>query len=184
MNTVITEHPKELTLISDGWSNPRGESIINYLLATRNETIFLKSVATGKDRHTGEYIADGLVEVISEIGSENIIAVTTDNAGNMKSSWQGVQEQYPEILCLGCSSHMTNLLVEDIMKLPVLQDHFEIVKEINRYWKNSSVLIGLLQFTAKQSNQQIAAPQLPGNTRWQGKLDTLDSNISNKIYMQ
>src|SRR6266487_4506792 len=104
---------------------------MNYLLVARTETIFLKSIATGKNRHTGEYIADELNEIISEIGPQNIVALTTDNAGNMKSSWQGVQEQYPEILCLDCSSHMTNLLVEDIMKLPVLHDHFEIVKEIN-----------------------------------------------------
>jgi Protein of unknown function (DUF 659). len=64
---------------------------------------FLKSIATGKDRHTGEYIADGLIEVISEIGPQNIIAVTTDNARNMKSSWQDIQQQYPEILCLAAA---------------------------------------------------------------------------------
>ena len=131
MKTVIAEHSKKLTLISDGWSNPRGESIINYLLVAWTEAIFLKSIATRKNCHTGKYIADGLIEVISEIGAQNIVAVTTDNARNMKSSWQGVQQQYPDILCLGCSSHMMNLLVEDIMKLPVLQDHFEIVKKIN-----------------------------------------------------
>jgi len=56
------------------------------LLVARTEAIFLKSIATGKDRHTGEYITDGLVEVISEIGAQNIVAVTTDNARNMKSS--------------------------------------------------------------------------------------------------
>jgi hypothetical protein len=86
MKTVIAEHSKELTLISDGWSNPRDESIINYLLVARTEAVFLKSIATGKDRHTGEYIADGLNEVISEIGPQNIIAVIIDNASNMKSS--------------------------------------------------------------------------------------------------
>ncbi len=86
MKTVIAEHSKKLTLISDGWSNSHGESIINYLLVARTEAIFLKSIATGKDHHTGEYIADGLIEIISEIGSQNIIAVTTDNARNMKSS--------------------------------------------------------------------------------------------------
>jgi Protein of unknown function (DUF 659) len=56
-------------------------------LIARTEAIFLKSVATGKDRHTGEYIADGLNKVITEIGPKDIIAVTTDNASNMKSSW-------------------------------------------------------------------------------------------------
>ena len=118
-------------LISDGWSNPRGENIINYLLITRTEAIFLKSVATGKDRYTGEYIADSLNEVITEIGPQDIIAVTTNNASNIKSSWQGIQQQYPKILCLSCGSHMTNLLVEDIMKLPALYNHFEVVKEVN-----------------------------------------------------
>ena len=89
MKTVIAEHSKKLTLISDGWSNSRDESIINYLLVAQTKAIFLKSIATGKDHHTEEYIADGLIEVISEIGSQNIIAVTTDNARNMTSSWQG-----------------------------------------------------------------------------------------------
>ena len=91
MKTVIDEHSKELTLISDGWSNPRGESIINYLLVAWIKTIFLKPIAIGKNCHTGEYIADGLIEIISKIGSQNIIAVTTDNVSNMKSSWQDVQ---------------------------------------------------------------------------------------------
>ena len=86
MKTVIAAHSKKLILISDDWSNPRGESIINYLLVARTEAIFLKSIATGKDHHTGEYIADGLIEIISEIGAQNIVAVTTDNARNMKSS--------------------------------------------------------------------------------------------------
>jgi len=42
----------------------------------------------------------------------------------------------------------------------------------------------LLQFVAKQSNQQITAFQLSENTRWQDRLYTINSNISNKIYMQ
>ena len=69
MKTVIAQHSGELTLIFDSWSNPHGESIINYLLVAWTEAIFLKSIATGKDRHTGEYIVDGLNEVISKIGS-------------------------------------------------------------------------------------------------------------------
>ena len=87
IKAVIAEYPKQLILISNGWSNPRGKSIINYLLIAWTEAIFLKSVATRKDRHTSKYIADGLNEVITKIGPKDIIAVMTDNASNMKSSW-------------------------------------------------------------------------------------------------
>ena len=69
------------------------------------------------------------------------------------------------------------------MKLLMLQDHFEIVKKINQYWK-TDVLMRLLQSIAKQSNQQTAAFWLSENTRWQDKLNILNLNISNKIYMQ
>ena len=165
MKTVIAEHSKKLILISDDWSNFHDESIINYLLVAWTETIFLKSIATRKDHHTGEYITDKLVEIISEIDAQNIVAVITDNIKNMKSSWQNVQQQYSDILCLDCSSHMMNLLVENIMKLLMLQDHFEIVKKINQYWK-TDVLMRLLQFIVKQSNQQTVAFQLSENTRW------------------
>jgi hypothetical protein len=184
MNGLIAQYPGELTLVSDGWSNPQGESIINYLLVTQLEAIFLKSIATGKDRHTGQYIADGLNNIIKEIGPKNIVAITTNNASNMKKSWEGIQKEYPEILCLGCGSHMINLLVKDIMKVPKLHQHFEAVKEVNQYWKNSGILNGLLKVTAKEINQKFITLQLPGKTRWQGKLYTIQSNISNIKAMQ
>jgi hypothetical protein len=120
----------------------------------------LKSVATEKDHHTRKYITNELNEIVSKIGSQNIIAITINNTSNMKSSWQNVQQQYSKILCLSCSPYMINLFVKNIMKLPVLHNYFEIVREINQYWKNSDVLIELLQSVARESNQELAALQL------------------------
>ena len=68
MKAVIAEYPKQLTLVFNGWSNPCGESIINYLLIAQTEAIFLKLVTTRKDCHTSKYIVDGLNEVITKIG--------------------------------------------------------------------------------------------------------------------
>jgi hypothetical protein len=106
-------------------------ALLQTTIISRTEAIFLKSVTTGKDRHTGEYIVDSLNETIKEVGPRNIVAVTTNNASNIKSSWKGVQKEYPEILCLGYSSYITNLLVKDIIKVPTLYKHFEVIKEVN-----------------------------------------------------
>ena len=70
------------------------------------------------------------------------------------------------------------------MKLPILHNQFEMIKEVNQYWKNSGILIDLLNDTAKQLKQKTVALQLPGRTRWQGKLYTTQSNLTNQIYMQ
>ena len=131
MKTVIAEHSKKLILISDDWSNSHDESIINYLLVTWIEIIFLKSIITEKNCHIEKYITDELIEIISEIDAQNIVAVITNNIRNMKSSWQNVQQQYSDIFCLDCNSHMMNLLVENIMKLLMLWNHFKIIKKIN-----------------------------------------------------
>jgi len=103
MKDLVAQYPGELTLVSDGWSNPLGKSIINYLLIARLEAIFLKSVVTGKDRHTGQYIADGLNETIKDIGPKNIVAITTDNASNIKKSWKGVQKSTPRFSALAAA---------------------------------------------------------------------------------
>ena len=39
-----------------------------------------------KNHHIKKYIADELIEIISEIDFENIIAVITNNVNNMKNS--------------------------------------------------------------------------------------------------
>ena len=60
-------------LNTDRWTNPRGESIIDYILVARDEALFIKLVSTGKDRHTVEYIAAGLKETIEELGPLSVV---------------------------------------------------------------------------------------------------------------
>lgn len=43
MNNVIEHYKEELSLNTDGWTNPRGGSIINYVLIVRVEALFVKS---------------------------------------------------------------------------------------------------------------------------------------------
>ena len=45
--------------------------------------MILKSITIKKNHHTKKYIADELIEIISEIDFQNIIAVITDNVKNV-----------------------------------------------------------------------------------------------------
>jgi hypothetical protein len=184
MNNLIDTRAGQLTLVSDGWSNGRSESFINYLLVSRTEAIFLKSVATGKDRHTGLYIAEGLKEVIEEVGREKIVAVTTDNASNMRSALAEVKKEWPDLFTMGCSAHMTNLLVEDLCKMDEISGVLGQVKDVVRYFKTSAILLGVLDSTAMEMGAKRTALQLPGNTRWQGKLLCVRSIEENKSILQ
>jgi len=184
IDKLLKQRSGQITLVTDGWTNPRGEAIINYLAVTRTESIFLKNVYTSKDRHTGEYIANGLIEQVEELGRESLTAVTTDNASNMKSSWQVLNVKYPGLLTLGCGSHQTNLMVEDLCKLPKVAETLDRVKEVNTYFKKSAVRVGLIDKTSTERNLPRKAFQLPGKTRWQGKLLTVESCLFNQDVVQ
>jgi hypothetical protein len=49
----------------------------------------------------------------------------------MKSLWKDVQKEYPEILCLSYGSYIINLLIKDIIKVPMLYKYFKVVEEVN-----------------------------------------------------
>lgn len=57
----------KVTIISDGWSNIRCESVINIILATP-EPVFYKFIEASKHKHTAAFIASVFNDVIDELG--------------------------------------------------------------------------------------------------------------------
>lgn len=102
------------TLMSDGWTDRRGRSIINFLLNSAIGTFYLKSIDCTTDTKTGEFIANGLSEVIDQIGSEKIIQVCTDNASNYVLAGSILMDKYPHLFWTPCAAHVLDLALEDI----------------------------------------------------------------------
>jgi hypothetical protein len=49
------------------------------------------------------------------IGVDKFSAVITDTASVMKSAWRRIEEKYSNVVCLGCNSHVLNLLIGDVL---------------------------------------------------------------------
>ncbi|KAL7839650.1 hypothetical protein SRHO_G00263080 [Serrasalmus rhombeus] len=58
--------------ISDGWSNIRGQGIINFIVTTL-QPVFYKSIDTKDDWHTGTYIGEQLKAVVNDLGPDKDI---------------------------------------------------------------------------------------------------------------
>lgn len=113
-----------------------------------------------------------------------MIALVTDNASNMKIACSEVEKRYPELLTIGCASHIVNLTVEDILKHGTIPGAINLAVNIVRYFKGSTILTGALNEAAAAMGEQRRTLKLPGKTRWQGKLETITSLIANKAYIQ
>ena len=145
-----------IAIISDGLSNIHGEGIINYIVSTP-EPVFYKSTDTKEYRHTAAYIADELVKVIRELGSDKVFALVTDNAANMKAAWGIVQDTFPHITPIGCAAHGLNLLLGDIMNLQTMQTLYKKAKKVVKHVKNKQVIsstYGTLQIRPRRRRLQ------------------------------
>ena len=133
-----------VAIVSDGWTSVNSTPIVNFIVSTP-EAVFFKSVTTGENRHTGEYIAQLLIEVIEEIGAGKVMAVVTDNAANMKTAWGIITDNggFEHIHCYGCAAHGLHLLATDICSLDsvdkLLTRAKNIVKFINLFPGNVPV---------------------------------------------
>lgn len=99
-NNKLIEKSKYVCITSDGWTNNRSESIINFMV-TLPKPLFWKALETKESSHTAEYISEKLEEVINEIGEHKVVAVLTDNAPNMKKAHRILMNKFNKIIFIG-----------------------------------------------------------------------------------
>ena len=63
----------------DRWIGPTKFSIINFMVYSKESTIFLKSVNDLDKIKDNKYIYGLLKDVIKEVGEANVVQVVTDN---------------------------------------------------------------------------------------------------------
>jgi hypothetical protein len=156
-----------LSLISDGWTNIRGDSVINFIICTP-KPVFYKSIDASEKKHTAEYISNQMIQVIEKIGSEKFFALITDNGSSMKAAWEIITEKYPNITALGCFAHGMNLVMNDIMSLQTMENIFKKAKRVVKHIKGAHILSS--SFKMKQNEKlgknKATTLKLPSKTRW------------------
>lgn len=87
-----TGEPLRFTLVTDGWTNTRNKSIVNYVLVEPTGQAYFHSSDA-----TGDFLSSELKRVIKDIGEAHINAICTDTASNMLAAVSKVRETYPKI---------------------------------------------------------------------------------------
>ncbi|KAJ8969152.1 hypothetical protein NQ314_001893 [Rhamnusium bicolor] len=91
---------ESLSLQCDGWSNLRNESVINFIIITP-DPLFVKTVLTKTERHTGDYLESIITDVLEAYGPEKFMAIVTDNASNLKNGTKQCTAKYPHLISYG-----------------------------------------------------------------------------------
>ena len=144
LNTVherINEHiceqtrGKEVTLIQDGWSDIHNNPVIATSIHTGSKSYFLNAVDTGANKKTASFCAELFQSAISEAEAKfdcRTIGVVTDNERKMESMSRKLCEVDNSLITYGCSSHLLNLLGQDVTPQQVINP----IVDVSKYFIN------------------------------------------------
>ncbi|XP_019451828.1 PREDICTED: uncharacterized protein LOC109353927 [Lupinus angustifolius] len=114
-------------------------------------TMFIKSMDGSDFVKTGDKIFELLDAVVEEVGEENIMQVIIDNVSNYVLPGKMLEMKRPKIYWTPCAAHCTNLMLEDIGKLPRIKMTIKrAISLVDFIYGHSSTLSLMSHFTKKR----------------------------------
>ncbi|XP_022156081.1 uncharacterized protein LOC111023053 [Momordica charantia] len=105
------------SLMSDGWTDKRDRTLINFLVHSSVGTLFMEFIDASSCIKTGEKIFQLLDGMVEKIGEENVVQVVTDNASNYVLAGKLLEAKRPHLYWTPCAAHCLDLILEDIGKI-------------------------------------------------------------------
>ncbi|XP_042980054.1 uncharacterized protein LOC122310240 [Carya illinoinensis] len=136
------------TLMADGWTNQKQQSIINFLVYCPKGIMFLKSVDTSGLRKDAETLFNIFYQVVQEIGAENLVQFITDNDANYKAAEKKLQQKYDSFYWSPCAAHCTDLMLKnfsDSRYFPLIDDTIKKAKKITKFIYNHGWVLALMR---------------------------------------
>ncbi|XP_021974445.1 uncharacterized protein LOC110869505 [Helianthus annuus] len=110
-----------VSLLSDGCSDMRNRSLINFLVNNPHGTVFLKTVDASDCIKNADKLFELLDAVIEEIGEDNVVQVVTDNASAYKKAGELLMEKRKSLYWTPYAAHCIDLMLEKITELTQLK---------------------------------------------------------------
>ncbi|KAM0018998.1 putative HAT dimerization domain, ribonuclease H-like superfamily [Helianthus debilis subsp. tardiflorus] len=132
-----------VSLLSDGWSDMRNRSLINFLVNNQYGTVFLKTVDASNCVKDADKIFELLDGVIEEIGEDIVVQVVTDNASNYKKAGEMLMKKRKKLYWTPCAAHCIDLMLEKIGELPQHKNALLKAKKVSNFIYNHNWVLSL-----------------------------------------
>jgi hypothetical protein len=145
--------------MTDGWTDRKRRTILNFLVHSPKGTVFLKSIDASDITKTADKVFKMIDDVVEEIGEENVVQVVTDNAANYKAAGELLMQKRTKLFWTPCAAHCIDLMLEDFeKKIPLHKETISKGKKITIYIYGRTSLISMMhKFT---NNVDLILPSL------------------------
>ena len=136
------------TVMSDGWSDKKGRTLLNFLVHCPRGIMFIKSVDASAQVKDAALLCQLLDEFIQEIGPQHVVQVVTDNAANYVAAGRMLMDRHPTLFWTPCAAHCIDLILEDMGKIQFIKDVIHSARSITKFiYNHASVLSLMRKFT-------------------------------------
>ena len=131
-----------------------------------------------EEKHTAEYLAEVIENVVNGIGADRILAIISDNASNVRNARKIIQEKFPRIENIRCVAHAINLIVCDIVKEKFGDRLLRCVNVLATFFRNSHHAGSKLSQLIKEKGINGGGLKLYCKTRWTTASESVNSVIN------
>jgi Protein of unknown function (DUF 659)/hAT family C-terminal dimerisation region len=175
-----------VSIVFDFWSNVKKSGILNIVaVAPGMPSLLWCSTATGTASHDAAYTTKQCEDALDEIQAETsafVVSIQSDNASAMLASMRNIERSRP-IFAAGCAAHVVNLLLQDVCKIPLVNEVKTKAVAITVYVLGHQALLDYFRRLQHELPQQHALVT-PVPTRWYSVHCCLRSILSNKTLLK
>jgi len=172
---IIADEPGKISIASDVWTACNQTAFLgvtaHWINSNWEMKLILLDIQQLSDVHTGEVIANAIVNILREfnIGSR-LLALTTDNGSNMVSMGRKLGEMCAQefendgVTHVRCVAHVLNLAAK--AGLAQISTEVKKARVFASKLHNSVLLVGEMQKIAAGLEMKHKMPQVDVVTRW------------------
>ncbi|XP_058768459.1 uncharacterized protein LOC131642205 [Vicia villosa] len=165
------------SIMSDGWTDTNGRTLINFLVNSPAGTMFVKSVDASANMKTGKKLFELLDSFVEEISESNVVQLVTDNGSNYVLAGKRLQISRPKIFWTPCAAHCLDLMLEDIGKIARVKKVIQKGMTLVGFIYNHSLVLNLMTEKLESELVRTGVTRFATNFLTLHRLHSLKSKI-------
>ncbi|KAJ6792562.1 Uncharacterized protein M6B38_238265 [Iris pallida] len=159
----------------DGWSTQNRKCIINFLVYSPQETIFLKSIDASDKYKNSNYIFGLMNEVVEQIEEKRVVQVVIDNGSNYKAVGLKLMGVRKNLYWTPCAAHCIDLMLKDIANDPSIKPLIQKSQELTCFIYNHGWALSIMR--TETQNGELVRPAI---TKFATNFLALDSILTHQ----
>ena len=165
-------------IATNGYSNIRRNSVINYKLIGRRGSVFVKADYPGEQVKDADQISQSIHDALEVVRQLNLPCPTSTIIANNVAVMQAALTKFTEaekfetdhlVRKIGCTMHGYNVMFKDLCALPTVKDCITKWRTVLSFFRNRLCASGILKEEQKKhkdkdADQDMTEPPLPGET--------------------